>query len=321
MLSLLLIVGMMWMLVKKMPALIQGLLQGNPSLSAGDMMGTLTGAMNTAGSVAGRVSAAMGGGGGGGDAGGGGDGGGGGSGGPNGQMQKLKDAASTAALAATTGGAGAAAKVAAQKGLKGALQRGAKKAQQAASAVKSGANKVGNGIKAADQKASSVPVAGFGYRAVKGMGKAGLQTAVRNLPGMKGFYEGRQAYNNNKDLMKSPSQKQRETQEVQAQQRHSNLSDMREGLGALARSMGGEDAEKKFQQEFDESLKFQPAPFVPTPPPKQGNANAPQESSGTSEDASKVRDLKTENRDLKTENSGLKMDNTVLRNAHHNDDE
>ena len=64
--SLCVIVGMMYILVKKMPQLIQGLLQGNPSLSSGDMMGTLTGAMNGVGNAAGRVSAAMGGGSGGG---------------------------------------------------------------------------------------------------------------------------------------------------------------------------------------------------------------------------------------------------------------
>lgn len=46
--SLLVVVGMMWILVRKMPALIQGLLQGNPSLSAGDMMGTIKSAATTA---------------------------------------------------------------------------------------------------------------------------------------------------------------------------------------------------------------------------------------------------------------------------------
>ena len=237
--SLLVVVGMMWLLVRRMPALIQGLLQGNPSLSSGDMMGTLTGAMNGAGGAVGRVSAAMGGGSdGGGESGAAGGGSGGGSGSaassPKGKMQALKEAGTTLAAAAATGGAGAVAK-AGGKMLAGAAKSG----------LKSAASGAGN--------------------VAKGVAKAGEQYARRNAPGMKGFYEGRAGYKQDLDTMKSPSQERREQQEAQAQQRYGNLSDMRDGMSAFARSVGGEGAEKKFQQQFDNSMGFQPKPKPPTP--------------------------------------------------------
>ena len=251
--SLLVVVGMMWILVRKMPALIQGLLQGNPSLSSGDMMGTLTGAMNSVGGAAGRVSAAMGGGsGGGGESGGGDAGGGGGSGGsgggngsaassPKGKMQALKNAGTTLASAAATGGAGAVAK-AGGKMLKGAAKSGLK------SAVKGTGN------------------------VAKGIGKAGIRYGQRNLPGLKGYYDGKYAYSQESNAMgKDAKQKQAQQDAQQAQQRYNNLSDMRDGMSAFARAIGGDGAEKKFQQEFDKSMGFQPKS---KPPASQNSSNA-----------------------------------------------
>ena len=247
--SLLVVVGMMWILVRKMPALIQGLLQGNPSLSAGDMMGTLKGAMNGVGGAAGRVSAAMGGGsGGGGESGGGDAGGGGGSGGggsaassPKGKMQALKNAGTTLAAAAATGGAGAVAKAG------GKMLAGAAK----------------SGLKSAAKGAENV---------AKGIGKAGIRYGQRNLPGLKGYYDGKYAYSQESNAMgKDAKQKQAKQDAQQAKQRYNNLSDMRDGMSAFARAIGGDDAEKKFQQEFDKSMGFQPKS---KPPASQNSSNA-----------------------------------------------
>ena len=177
-------------------------------------------------------------------------------------MQKLKDAASTAALAATTGGAGAAAKVAAQKGLKGALQRGAKKAKDAVGNAKNKANAI-------DDKLSNTKGVGLGYRGVKGAGKLGLrvggamlkaggQNLLRNAPGAKGFFDGMNEYQQNKESMKTPGQKNAENAQQQAQQRYSNLSDMREGMGALVQQLQGHDAAEAFKRDFDDKFQFHP---------------------------------------------------------------
>ena len=303
--SLLVVVGMMWILVRKMPALIQGLLQGNPSLSSGDMMGTLTGAMNGVGGAAGRVSAAMdrgsGGGGesGGGDAGGGGGSGGGGGGGggggsaassPKGKMQALKNAGTTLAAAAATGGAGAVAK-AGGKMLAGAAKRGA------VATVKGAGNVTKGGL------------------------KAGGQYVRRNAPGMKGFYEGRAGYKQDMDTMKSPSQERREQQAAQAQQHYNNLRDQRAAMGALvevlADSQGngeqgvGGDARKKFEELFNEKFGLHPdqdpnltVGFQPKSKAAQASSNA-----ASSEDTG----AKSELAQTKQELSNTKSENSMLR--------
>lgn len=198
-LSLLVVVGMLWMLVRKMPQLIQGLLQGNPSLSAGDMMGTLTGAMNSAGGGIGRVSAAMGGGSDGdGEAG---SGGGGGSDSPKGKMQDLaKDGAKMAIAAATAGPAGVAGE-AAKQGLRKSLQNGVKKAKDAAGKAK-------GAVKDFDDSGAT-GLAGFGARVAKGIGKAGVRYAQRNIPGAKGYYDGKQAYEQDSKVMDKNDYKQK----------------------------------------------------------------------------------------------------------------
>ena len=252
-LSLLVVVGMLWMLVRKMPQLIQGLLQGNPSLSAGDMMGTLTGAMNSAGGGIGRVSAAMGGGsdgdgeagsGGGGGGDGGSSGGSGGAGGsaaasPKGKMQALKDAATTVAAATVTGGAGAAAKVGG-KMLAGAMKKGA------VAAIKGVAN-VG-----------------------KATLKAGGRAALRNTPGFKGYWDGKKQYKTNKDettldstLRKREAAQQAQQAQTQKEQHHDELNDKGVMMGNMVRSVGGEDAYNNFQQNFKNDFGFEPKPKPP----------------------------------------------------------
>lgn len=151
-LTMIAIIVMLYMLVKKMPALVQGLLSGSPQLSGGDMMGSIKevaskvgGAANKVGSMAGRVAGSMGKGSGG------------------GKMQALKNAAGTLATAAATGGVGAAASMG------GKMLAGA-----AAKAGKAG---------------------------IKAAGKAAGRYAQRNVPGLKGFYDGKAAYKQDADTM------------------------------------------------------------------------------------------------------------------------
>ena len=54
------LVFMLWIMIRKMPQLVQGLLSGNPSLSGGDMMGTMKSAANTTAAVANGVGSAVG---------------------------------------------------------------------------------------------------------------------------------------------------------------------------------------------------------------------------------------------------------------------
>lgn len=233
-----------WMIIKKMPALIQGLLSGNPSLSGGDMMGAMTSAANSVGSGLGQISGAMGesGGGGGGD--GGSSGGSGGAGGsaaasPKGKMQALKDAATTVAAAAVTGGAGAAAKVGG-KMLAGAMKKGI------ASAAKGAAN-VG-----------------------KATFKAGGRAALRNTPGFKGYWDGKKKYKTNKDettldstLRKREAAQQAQQAQTQKEQHHDELNDKGVMMGNMVRSVGGEDAYNNFQQNFKNDFGFEPKPKPP----------------------------------------------------------
>lgn len=281
--SLCVIVGMMYILVKKMPQLIQGLLQGNPSLSSGDMMGTMTGAMNGVGNAAGRVSAAMGGGSGGGgeagggDEGGGGPGGGGGSGGGGsaassvkGTMSQLKNNAGAIAKAVTTGGAGAVA-MAAGKMMKDAVKNKANAAQKSATNAK---NAVQHAAQNPGETAKKAAVGGLGLAAKGGMGvlkggaklvagtaKAAGRYALRNAPGAKGYWDGKKMYKNDKDDTTFDSTKRKN----EAQQRHNDLSEKREMMGSMVEAVGGKEARQKFEQDFDKKNQFQPSP--PPPPP------------------------------------------------------
>ena len=88
--------------------------------------------------------------------------------------------------------------------------------------------------------------------------KAGGQNLLRNAPGAKGFFDGMNEYQQNKESMKTPGQKNAENAQQQAQQRYSNLSDMREGMGALVQQLQGHDAAEAFKRDFDDKFQFHP---------------------------------------------------------------
>lgn len=245
-----------WMLIKKMPALIQGLLSGNPSLSGGDMMGAMTNAANGAGNALGRVSAAMGGGSGGGGGGGGGSSGGGGGGGggdsgPGGTMQQLKAHAGDIAKAVATGGAGAVA-MAGGKMLAGAVKNKAANAKKAASEAihnpgKTAAKATWGGLKA-------------GGKLVGGTAKAGWRYGQRNLPGFKGYYDGKNNYERESREMNKKS-----SGSGSGGGSGSNLADQRAMMGSMMEAIGGEDMRKKFEDNFDKATGFDPTMPPPNP--------------------------------------------------------
>lgn len=277
--SLLVVVGMMWILVRKMPALIQGLLQGNPSLSSGDMMGTLTGAMNGVGGAAGRVSAAMGGGSGGGGESGGGDAGGGGSGGgsaassPKGTMQQLKSHAGDIAKAVASGGAGAVA-MAGGKMMKDAIKNKANNAK----------NAVSDAVHNPGKTAGKATLGGLkaGGKLGAGILKAGGRYAQRNLPGFKGYYDGKSAYRQDSDVM---GKNDGGRSGGGGNGGYDQLANQRTMMGAMAEALGGEDAKKKFEDKFDKATGFQPKPKEQPNPIVQAAINHNNSNNGSGNDA------------------------------------
>ncbi len=143
-------------------------------------------------------------------------------------------------------------------------------ADKAVNAVKSGANAVKNKANALDDKLSSGKgglawrgakgAVGLGGRVAKGAFKAGGQALLMNAPGAKGFFEGMNAYRQNKENMKTPGQRNKEAKQERANQRHSDLSDKREAMASLVQAIQGPEAAEAFKRDFDDKFKFQPSP-------------------------------------------------------------